>query len=205
MTMATTTWPDDPVPLLARVLAPLGEVIGAQRLTGGMFATTFRVDLADGRHVVAKTAPTDTDRLMSYELDLLRTEASVYRAAADALPVPHVLLEDQSRAVIPSDVLIVTHLPGVPLSEAGFGPADDDPRTACPQRDLGAAMARLHRLSGPRFGYPNAAPGCRPTRGPRRSARSSARCWPTAPAGAHPWAPTRSATPSPGTPARSRA
>lgn len=151
----------DVLPVLRTVLAPLGEAVAAERLTGGMFATTYRVELADGERVIVKTAPTATDRLLTYEADLLRTEALVYELGTDRpdLLLPRVLLTDYSREVVASDVVVASHLPGTPLLQAEFGPVDDDPRHARLQRDLGALMARLHTLTGDRYGYPNAATG----------------------------------------------
>ena len=139
---------------LGAVLRPLGPVDRVELLTGGMFATTYRATLSDGTRVVVKTAPTDTDRLLRYEHDLLRTEAAVYALAAGRpdLLMPRVLLTDLSRTVLPSDVLVVSHLDGVPLVDAGeLEPAVTD-RV---QRELGAFMARLHTVHGERFGYPN--------------------------------------------------
>ena len=143
---------------LSTVLAPLGRLHGLERLTGGMFATTYRAHLDDGSRVVVKTAPTATERLLTYELDLLRTEAEVYRLAADRpdLLMPAVLLADLSRAELPTDVLVSSHLDGIPLIDAGeLAPhvADDV------QRQLGGLMARLHTVHGDHFGYPNLATG----------------------------------------------
>ena len=146
--------PEQTVRALAAVLRPLGRVDRVELLTGGMFATTYRATLVDGTRVVVKTAPTDTDRLLRYEHDLLRTEAAVYALAAGRpdLLMPRVLLTDLSRTVLPSDVLVVSHLDGVPLVDAGeLEPAGTD-RV---QRELGAFMARLHTVHGERFGYPN--------------------------------------------------
>ncbi|MGV8977146.1 MAG: phosphotransferase family protein [Cellulomonas sp.] len=139
---------------VATVLRPLGAVVRIELLTGGMFATTYRVSLGDGRRVVVKTAPTDTDRLLRYEHDLLRTEAAVYALAADRpdLLMPRVLLTDLSRTVFASDVLVVSHLEGVPLVDAGELGAGVEETI---QRQLGAFMARLHTVQGERFGYPN--------------------------------------------------
>lgn len=146
--------PEQTVRDLATVLRPLGPVDRVELLTGGMFATTYRVTLGDGTRVVVKTAPTDTARLLRYEHDLLRTEAAVYSLAADRpdLLMPRVLLTDLSRTVLASDVLVVSHLDGVPLVDAGeLDPAGTD----TVQRELGAFMARLHTVHGERFGYPN--------------------------------------------------
>ena len=143
---------------LAVVLAPLGQLDRAERLMGGMFATTYRATFTDGARVVVKTAPTDTHRLLSYELDLVRTEAAVYALAADRpdLLMPAVLLTDFTRAVLPSDVLVASHLDGVPLADV----VDLAPGVAdAVQRNLGAFMARLHTVRGARFGYPNLAAG----------------------------------------------
>ena len=146
---------------LRRILQPLGEPTGVELLTGGMFATTYRVTLADGSRVVVKTAPTGTDRLLTYELDLVRTEALVYSLAAGRpdLMMPRVLLTAFSRSVLPSDVVVASHQGGVPLlgrtTSTGESAADQPGL----QHDLGAAMARLHTVTGPEFGYPNRAAG----------------------------------------------
>ena len=142
---------------LPGVLAPLGEVTSLERLTGGMFATTFRATLAGGRRVVVKTAPTATDRLLTYEHDLLRTEALVYGLAADrpGLLMPRLLLTDFTRTAVPSDVVVASHLDGVPLLDLavdGTLPAEVE---AAVRPQLGALMARLHAVTGERFGYPD--------------------------------------------------
>lgn len=156
---------DVPVDALRAVLAPLGTIAAVERLTGGMFATSYRVTLDDGTRVIVKTAPTATDALLTYEHDLVRSEAHVYRLAEEhpALLMPRVLLTDFTRTDLPSDALVVSHLPGVPLVDVGFGPADEDPRAARAEHELGAYMARLHTAGLPApdggFGYPNPAAG----------------------------------------------
>lgn len=137
---------------LARVLRPVGALEEAEQLTGGYFATTFRVSLAGGDRVVVKTAPTGDDRLLTYEHDLLHAEAEVYRLAAGRdLPMPRLRLADFSRSVLPGDVVVADHLDGVPWDRAGFAP--NDPREARARREVGAFMARLHTLAGTWFGY----------------------------------------------------
>lgn len=154
---------DDAVPpqtlhALARVLAPLGEPARVELLTGGTFATTYRVTLTDGSRVVVKAAPADTGSLLRYEHDLVRTEAEVYALAADRpdLPMPRVLLTDFSRTVLPSDVVVVSHLDGVPLVDLGETSAAVSARV---DHELGAFMARLHTVTGDRFGYVNPGSG----------------------------------------------
>ncbi|MBO3100957.1 aminoglycoside phosphotransferase family protein [Cellulomonas sp. zg-ZUI168] len=149
-------YPRRVIDALTSLVAPIGQLASADLLTGGQFATTYRVTLTDGTRVVAKTAPTRTDQLLAYEHDLLRAEALVYGLAASrpALRMPRVLLTDFSRTVLPGDAVVVSHLPGVPLADAGFGPSTQDPRTALAERGTGEVLAALHGVTGPAFGYP---------------------------------------------------
>lgn len=150
-----TDVPADRLETLAAVLSPLGRAVAAERLTGGMFATTFLVTFDDGSDAVVKTAPTHEDRLLTYEHDLVRSEALVYRLLADVpgVPVPRVLLEDFTRSVWPGDVVAASRLGGTPWGDCGLGPVDEDARAARAQHELGALMGRLHAVSGPVFGY----------------------------------------------------
>jgi aminoglycoside phosphotransferase (APT) family kinase protein len=158
---------------LKDLIAPLGAVADLEKLTGGTFATTYRATFADGRRVIVKTAPTDAARLLTYERDLVRTEAAIYELATahPGLLMPKVLMTDFSRTVVPGDVLVVTHQEGMPLTDVqAEGPwsADDESHL---QHQLGAYMAGLHRLTGPRFGYPNDATGLRASTWPQAFGR----------------------------------
>jgi hypothetical protein len=146
---------------LPGVLAPLGEVVDLEPLTGGLFATTYRATLRGGTRVVAKTAPTGTDRLLTYERDLLRTEAEIYGRAASRpdLLMPHLLLTDFTRTAVPSDVVVASHLDGVPLTTLAVDGRLPDAVRDRVEPQLGALMARLHTVTGERFGYPNAESG----------------------------------------------
>lgn len=149
--MTTPTDVSVPLDALRAVVAPVGRATAAERLTGGLFATTYRVHLDDGRRVVVKTAPTSTDRLLSHEHDLLRAEALVYELAHPrGIAVPRVLLTDWSRTHLPADAVVVTHLDGMPLDGAGLERA----AAATARRGVGAVMAQLHTIERAPFGYP---------------------------------------------------
>ena len=113
-------------------------VVNASELTGGSFATVWRATLADGRDVVVKVGPPPDARLLGYERGLIAAEAEYFRLTAAAAPVPVVLSEGDGW-------LITSLLPGRPLTEV----EDDAPV----REQLGAAVARIHRVSGPHFGY----------------------------------------------------
>ncbi|MCR6688410.1 aminoglycoside phosphotransferase family protein [Cellulomonas sp.] len=148
--------PDLPLDALTRLVAPLGTLADATRLEGGLFATTYRVTLEDGTRVVVKTAPVATGRLLTHEHDLLRTEAEVYALGADHpdLLLPRLLHQDFTRTVVGGDVVVAAHLDGVPWKDAGFGPADRDPRAARAHGDLAALIGRFAAVAGTTFGYP---------------------------------------------------
>lgn len=113
---------------------------GAEQLSGGTFAAVWRADLDDGRRVVVKAGPPASARLLAYEKDVIPAEAEYYtmiRTQAPGVPVPEVL------AVSPAWI-ITSLLPGTPLSSA------DSPRA---RAELGAAIAQVHTITGPLFGY----------------------------------------------------
>lgn len=120
-------------------------------LGGGGFATVWRAALADGRDVVVKVGPPAGVRLLGYERGLIAAEADYFRLVGDLAPVPVVL-------AAADDWVITTLLPGRPLTEVADG---DAVRT-----ELGAAVARIHRVTGPHFGY--------------TGGRAAAGDWPTA-------------------------
>jgi aminoglycoside phosphotransferase (APT) family kinase protein len=116
-------------------------VADAAELTGGGFATVWSASLTDGREVVVKVGPAPDARLLGYERGLIAAEADYFRLVGDRAPVPEVLAQDD-------DWLITTLLPGRPLTEV------TDPDQAGPVRtQLGAAVARIHEITGRRFGY----------------------------------------------------
>ncbi len=144
---------------LAAVLGPLGTPVSARPMSGGLFASVQVVRLADGRSVVVKTGTPDLgDRppLLTYERDLLRSEAALLRTAAGlpGVPVAEVLLMDTDRRHVEVDVMVSELLPG-----EGWSVVHDTmspSATARAVRDVGTVMAGLHQVVGERFGYPAA-------------------------------------------------
>lgn len=79
---------------VARVLAPLGELVQLDVLDGGTFASVWEARFASGDEAIVKIAPPDdAPSLLRYEERMLRTEALIMRlAAARGWPYPRVLL-----------------------------------------------------------------------------------------------------------------
>jgi fructosamine-3-kinase len=122
------------------------------RLGNATFNTAYRVRLSGGAGLVVKVAPGPGTPAMTYEHDLLWTEAMFYRAVARTAPVPRVVAADFSRRVVDRDFLVTSELPGESWH-------DRRPRDRGRLRhQLGGIVARVHRCAGPRFGYPRGAP-----------------------------------------------
>lgn len=133
--------------VLAATATAFGDsatVVHAEPFTGGSFGSVWRVDLADRGPVVLKISATPDAGLLTYERDLLAEEANYLRIAASGapdVPIARVLHEAD-------DWLFMTFLPGTPLPSL---PAGTD--TTRVREESGAAIARLHRVTGDRFGY----------------------------------------------------
>ncbi len=98
--------------------------------------------------MVLKVSPPAGVPVLRYEQDLLAAEAAylrLVRTKAPHVPVPSVL--HHGRSVLDGEWLVTRYLPGTLLTQCR-GSHDSAVR-----EELGTAMAHLHRVSGPRFGY----------------------------------------------------
>ncbi|OXM64830.1 phosphotransferase family protein [Amycolatopsis vastitatis] len=112
------------------------SVVAAEEIGGGTYNTAVRLRLADGRRLVLKIAPSAPG--LTYEHDLLDTEAEYYRRVPGPLP---------SVVGAGPGFLLMTEVPGVPWHGS---PVTDRPRL---RRELGGIVAGLHEVTGEGFGY----------------------------------------------------
>ncbi|MET7434106.1 aminoglycoside phosphotransferase family protein [Streptomyces flaveolus] len=136
--------------ILATAGLPPARPGGVRPLGGGTYNTVEELRLTDGRRFVLKIAPDGPG--LRYESRLPRSEEEFCRAAAEAgVPAPRTVHTDGGPAARHT---LQTHCPGTPW---------DDSLTAAEQaalrRELGGHVARLHRVTGPGFGYPSGALG----------------------------------------------
>ena len=127
------------------------EAVAVVPLSGGGFASVTRIDLADGRSVVLKVGPSSETGILAYEHGVVGAEARylqlIERHLSDA-PCPKVLHHGTDKSPSGSEWLITEFLPGVALTSLGQKADQNSVRT-----DLGAAVARLHTITGDRFGF----------------------------------------------------
>ncbi|MFE6911905.1 phosphotransferase family protein [Streptomyces erythrochromogenes] len=136
-----------------RAFGPGAEVRSATELGGGLYNTTYRIDLA-GREepVVLRVAP-EPARQFHSERELMRAEyASVPWLAPIADLMPRVLAADFTQSVIGRDWMIQSFLPGTPAPEL-LGSYPKETHSAF-FRQMGKITAAVHAVAGRWFGPP---------------------------------------------------
>ena len=125
------------------------SIDSARLLTGGLFNTTYLVDTTDGNRVVLRAGPVNRHLLMPFEHRLMETEEHVYRlCSAQQSPVSQVLAIDTSKKRIDRDIMIVRYIPSKPMNETNLDKSDK----VRISRDIGEAVAKMHRITAQRFG-----------------------------------------------------
>jgi aminoglycoside phosphotransferase (APT) family kinase protein len=127
------------------------EAVAVVPLSGGGFASVTRIDLADGRSVVLKVGPSSETGILGYEHGVVGAEArylELIERHVPGAPFPGLLHHGTDKSPGGSEWLITEFLPGVALTSLDQE-ADQDTVRA----DLGAAVARLHTITGDHFGY----------------------------------------------------
>lgn len=79
----------------------------------------------------------------------MEAEESVYSlCGAQGIPTSEIMITDTSKTLLDRDFMFVRYIPGHPMSEMELDPQDRERIV----RDIGAATARFHDISSPRFG-----------------------------------------------------
>ncbi|WP_155054309.1 phosphotransferase family protein [Streptomyces blattellae] len=138
--------------VLAAAKIPPGHLAHLRPLLGGTYNTVEELRLTDGTRYVLKIPPAQTTPGLRHERELLVSEAEFCDGAAKAdVTAPHVVAVGGHPG---GRHLLMTACPGDPW---------DDSLTAAERpplrRELGRQVARLHRITGPGFGYPSGALG----------------------------------------------
>lgn len=122
-------------------------------LTDGSYSAAYAVTLDDGQELILKIAPPPDLKLLTHEVDLMRTEVEVYaQCASVGVPAPAVVVAGFDRRVLGTDYVFLTRVPGEPLDQASETMTDGERQAAIGQ--AAALGARLHRVTGTAFGYP---------------------------------------------------
>lgn len=117
------------------------------RILTGKHNASYWVDSDRGRYVL-RVAPPDDAGLLFYERRMMRQEPQLHALIRDRtrVPVAEVVGHDFGRTRIDRDYLLMTALPGVPLSDA---PRLTCVATARALRLVGEHLRALHALTAP--------------------------------------------------------
>ena len=130
------------------------EVVAWSEAAQGSYNAVYLVTVAEpDADVVLKVAPDPGLRLLTYEVDLMRTEVEFYRRAGPAgVPVPAVMFADFSRCLLDTDYVFLSRIPGVPLNTVREQMSKTE--LAALRAELAGITAGLHAVTGSGFGYP---------------------------------------------------
>jgi aminoglycoside phosphotransferase (APT) family kinase protein len=140
--------------LLAPVLDDATHLGACDELTEGMFNAVYDVRLEpSGQRMILKASPPAGVPLLTYERNIMRTEASFYEltSTAEGVPTPRVVFTDFSRSSLDGDLLVTSYLPGTGWHRLHENLDRGD--TARLRYDLGRIVARTHQITGNHFGY----------------------------------------------------
>jgi len=130
-------------------------------LAGGTFNAVTRVTLAAGSRLVVKIPPDPRTPLLSYERGILGSEALFDQLAGQLadVTVPEVLAVDAAGpgGTGAGGYLVMTECPGGPWPDLDPLPTGQERNEL--RAELGRQVARLHTITGTRYGYPSGALG----------------------------------------------
>jgi len=144
---------DELARLVLCAFGPATSVTSWREFEGGTYNAAYAVTLGDGREVVLKVAPPPDLKLLTHEVDLMRTEVDFYqRAAAVGVPGPEVIYAGFERDLLGTDFVFLTLVPGTDLHSLvdSLAPAE----IAAVRGQAAGLTARLHTITGTGYGYP---------------------------------------------------
>ena len=131
-------------------MAEIYNIESIESLGDGEFNTVYSVQ-ADGDEYVIKIAPIDSNRILTYEKNMMEQEVYFYSLMKEdaQIKVPKVYYWDFSRSIIPAHYFIMEKLDGKQLNKAEL----TDKQKAEAAKKLTAMAGRMHSVKGEKFGY----------------------------------------------------
>ena len=130
--------------LRAVALRYFGEQLsGWELLRGGLFNTTYRLDMKD-RSVIMRLGPVHREVLLPYERYLMASEPAIQELMLrHGIPTSKTVSLDLDRTVLDRDIAAVEPIPGVSMTSLELDPARE--REIC--RKAGELTRSIHAIS----------------------------------------------------------
>ncbi|MEC0127958.1 phosphotransferase family protein [Paenibacillus pabuli] len=130
-------------------------------LHGGLFNTTYRIQLENASHtdVILRLAPervmmasgSASDPLFSFERTMMAAEPVVYEHYRKAgIPAPNIIACDDSGLIIPRTYMFMEFIPSKQLDHPSISGTEKERL----YHQLGAYTAVMHQIEGESFGWP---------------------------------------------------
>jgi aminoglycoside phosphotransferase (APT) family kinase protein len=123
-------------------------------LKGGMFNSAYLVErVSEKDNIVLKVSLKPGTKTLTYEKNLMVTEAAVYQLIAEktTIPTPRILAADFSKKQIPSDYFFMTALEGIAMNKVIKKIPKDNLLEL--KKEIAGYLAELHQIQGDYFGY----------------------------------------------------
>jgi aminoglycoside phosphotransferase (APT) family kinase protein len=127
-----------------------GAPMSFEPIPAGKFNTGYYLSGEPGEFVL-RVAPPDDAGLLFYERRMMRQEPEIHQLVREEthVPVAEVVALDTSRRRLARDFILMRRLPGRSASALSLSPA----ALARLRREAGRALAQIHRITRPRYGY----------------------------------------------------
>jgi aminoglycoside phosphotransferase (APT) family kinase protein len=142
--------PQDILAMSQRAFGRDTEVVSAHELSGGLYNSTYSIEIKGGSRVILRVAP-KADRQSRLERRLMRNEyAATPYFAPLAHMIPRILFADWTGELTCRDYMFQTRLDGLPAADG----LKLYPRASwgAYYRQLGSITAEIHKIRGERFG-----------------------------------------------------
>ncbi len=116
----------------------------------GKFNTSFLVSTPT-EELVLRLAPLPDEHFLFYEKNMMAQEPGLHQILREktSVPVPEIVVYDNSHSLIERDFLLMERLPGTPASEAPL----TRPLWNRSLTQIGEYLAQVHAITAEQFGY----------------------------------------------------
>ncbi|WP_261301692.1 phosphotransferase family protein [Paenibacillus andongensis] len=129
------------------------RVVETKELTDGWANSAYAITTSDDRDVILKVALFKGTKMMRYEANLMRTEVEALRLFGNSgtLPVPKVLVHDDTCTMIHAEYFIMERLSGVPYNKIKDTLSQGEKDAI--EFELGIYSRFINEVQGEKFGY----------------------------------------------------
>lgn len=153
ISMTKNTQTREALKKMAHIAFPGETCTEIVELTEGYFNVAYLLHFDSGRETVLKIAPPKDARIMSYEKNIMYSEVTAMRLAAQKtdVPVADIFFYDDSHTLCSSPYFFMEKLEGNSLSSLGNAVPESVKKQI--RKDTGKMNRKINSITGESFGY----------------------------------------------------